>query len=69
MDCSGVPNGPNVTDLCGKCRNPSAADFNQGCGVKLGTFQPLVGYYGGVDVDVETSSLEGVSTVICSFNK
>jgi len=43
VDCSGVPNGLKVVDLCGICLLKSDPAFNTGC-VKLGTFTPTVFY-------------------------
>ena len=61
QDCDNVPNGPKQIDLCGLCRDPSSAEYNTGCGTTIGSFTPVVGYVGGMDITVSASSIDGVT--------
>ena len=69
LDCAGVPNGLKQKDLCGACLLPTDPQYNTGCGIQLGKFSPTVGYKGGMVVRVETSGLENVTAVNCSFGQ
>jgi hypothetical protein len=68
LDCANVPNGKNMTDLCGNCLQPDDPDFNKLCGVSLGKFEPTVGYTGGMDIHIEASSVEDIQNLTCTFN-
>ena len=69
LDCEGVPNGLKRVDLCGECLLPTDPQYNTGCGVQLGTFTPMIGYYGGMDVHVAATGVENVTDVKCYFNE
>ena len=69
LDCAGVPNGLKKIDLCGACLLPSDPAYNKGCGIKLGKFSPTVGFVGGMDVVIQSSGLDRVTSIKCSFDK
>jgi len=70
LDCANVPNGPNITDLCGNCKQTSDPTYNVGCGTKLGKLHPLVVAYGNINIGISipASTLANVVNTTCMFN-
>lgn len=71
LDCANVPNGPNITDLCGNCKQTSDPTYNVGCGTKLGKLHPLVVAYGNINIGISipASTLANVVNTTCMFNR
>ena len=73
QDCSGIPNGLKVIDLCGQCLLPTDEAYNKRCGVTLGGFEPSIVYHGeDQDILVKASGVEGAGktvTAICKLDR
>ena len=68
LDCAGVPNGKNKTDLCNDCVQETDPLFNRGCGTRLDKFHPVVGYYeGNMSIEIDASNLNDKHNLSCFF--